>query len=46
MDAAYDQPFDDGSRVEAAEVNGLFAHGEGREGITAFLEKHAPNFGA
>jgi enoyl-CoA hydratase/carnithine racemase len=46
VDAAHDLPLDEGSRVEAAEVNGLFEHGEGREGITAFLEKRAPKFGA
>jgi enoyl-CoA hydratase len=46
VDAAQDLPLGEGFRVEAAEVNGLFAHGEGREGIAAFLEKRAPKFGS
>ncbi len=46
VDAALDMPFDKGAGVEAAEVNELFENGEGREGISAFLEKRAPKFGA
>jgi enoyl-CoA hydratase/carnithine racemase len=44
VDAAFDLPLDEGARFEAAQVEELFAHGEGREGITAFLEKRAPKF--
>jgi enoyl-CoA hydratase/carnithine racemase len=46
VDAAFDLPLDGGCRYEAAQVEELFEHGEGREGITAFLEKRAPRFGA
>lgn len=44
VDAAFDLPLEEGARFEAAQVEELFAHGEGREGITAFLEKRAPKF--
>jgi enoyl-CoA hydratase/carnithine racemase len=46
VDAAFDLPLAEGARIEAAEVEAQFEHGEGREGIAAFLEKRAPKFGA
>lgn len=46
VDAAFDLPLDEGSRFEAGQVGELFSHGEGREGIAAFLEKRAPKFRA
>jgi enoyl-CoA hydratase/carnithine racemase len=46
VDAAFNLPLEEGSRYEAAQVGELFEHGEGREGITAFLEKRLPKFGA
>ncbi|MFR9807302.1 enoyl-CoA hydratase-related protein [Pseudonocardia sp. RS010] len=44
VDAAFDLPFDEGKRYEVEQIQGLFEHGEAREGITAFLEKRAPKF--
>jgi enoyl-CoA hydratase/carnithine racemase len=44
VDAAFDLPFADGKRYEVEQIQGLFEHGEAREGITAFLEKRAPKF--
>ncbi|MEU7815413.1 enoyl-CoA hydratase-related protein [Pseudonocardia sp. NPDC049154] len=45
VDAAFDLPFEDGKRYEIEQIQGLFEHGEAREGISAFLEKRAPKFG-
>ncbi|BBG02758.1 MULTISPECIES: enoyl-CoA hydratase-related protein [Pseudonocardia] len=45
VDAAFDQPFDEGKRYEVEQIHELFVHGEAREGITAFLEKRPPKFG-
>ena len=45
VDAAFDLPFAEGKRFEIDQIQGLFEHGEAREGITAFLEKRAPKFG-
>jgi enoyl-CoA hydratase/carnithine racemase len=44
VDAAFDLPFAEGKRFEVEQIQGLFEHGEAREGITAFLEKRAPKF--
>lgn len=44
VDAAFDLPFPEGKRFEVEQIQGLFEHGEAREGITAFLEKRAPKF--
>jgi enoyl-CoA hydratase/carnithine racemase len=44
VDAAFDLPFDEGKRFEIDQIQGLFEHGEAREGISAFLEKRAPKF--
>lgn len=46
VDAAGDLPLAEGSRTEAAQVLDLFENGEGQEGLSAFLEKRAPRFGA
>jgi enoyl-CoA hydratase len=44
VDAAFDLPLDAGLRYEVAQVQGLFEHGEVKEGLTAFLERRPPNF--
>lgn len=44
VDAAFDLPFAEGKRFEVEQIQGLFEHGEAREGITAFLEKRTPKF--
>jgi enoyl-CoA hydratase/carnithine racemase len=44
VDAAFDLPFVEGRRFEIDQIQGLFEHGEAREGITAFIEKRAPKF--
>ncbi|MGW6199743.1 enoyl-CoA hydratase/isomerase family protein [Kribbella sp. NPDC055110] len=44
VDASYALPLDEGLRAEADEEQGLFEHGEAREGIQAFLAKRPPNF--
>jgi enoyl-CoA hydratase len=44
VDAAFDLPFAEGQQYEIEQIQGLFEHGEAREGITAFLEKRAPKF--
>jgi enoyl-CoA hydratase len=44
VDAAFDLPLVDGFAFEVEQEQGLFEHGEAREGITAFLEKRRPNF--
>ncbi|MEU7810945.1 enoyl-CoA hydratase-related protein [Pseudonocardia sp. NPDC049154] len=44
VDAAFDLPFAEGQRYEIDEIQGLFEHGEAREGLTAFLEKRSPKF--
>jgi len=44
VDAAFDLPFAEGRQVEIDQIQGLFEHGEAREGITAFLEKRSPKF--
>ncbi|RZT86715.1 enoyl-CoA hydratase [Pseudonocardia sediminis] len=43
VDAAFDRPAE-GMRVEADEVEALFASGEAAEGLAAFVEKRAPRF--
>lgn len=44
VDAAFDTPLAEGFACEAAQVLDVFEHGEGKEGIAAFLEKRSPNF--
>ena len=44
VDAAFDRPLADGTQVEREQVEGLFQHGEAREGLAAFVEKRAPDF--
>lgn len=44
VDAAFDMPLGDGFAFEVAQEQGLFEHGEAREGISAFLAKRRPNF--
>lgn len=44
VDASADVPLAEGNALEAAEVNGLFEHGEAAEGIAAFLGKRPPIF--
>jgi enoyl-CoA hydratase len=44
VDAAFDRPLVDGMALERDEVGSLFEHGDGREGIAAFVEKRRPNF--
>jgi enoyl-CoA hydratase len=45
VDAAFDRPLAEGIRVEADEENALFAHGDAREGLRAFVERRRPEFG-
>lgn len=42
--AAFDRPLPEGLRYEVEQIQELFEHGEAAEGITAFLEKRAPEF--
>jgi enoyl-CoA hydratase/carnithine racemase len=44
VDAAFDLPLAEGMALERAEVGALFEHGDGREGLAAFVEKRRPNF--
>lgn len=44
VDAAFDLPLPEGSRLEVDEIGALFTDGEAAEGITAFVEKRRPNF--
>ncbi|SNT11874.1 enoyl-CoA hydratase/isomerase family protein [Rhodococcoides kyotonense] len=44
VDASFDLPIDDGFAYEVAQEQDLFEDGEAKEGITAFLEKRAPEF--
>ena len=45
VDASYETALPDGLAYEAEQVQALFATDEGKEGITAFVEKRAPHFG-
>lgn len=45
VDAARDLPLEQGLRVEADEIAALFGGADAREGLSAFLEKRAPDFG-
>ncbi|MCP4958510.1 MAG: enoyl-CoA hydratase [Actinomycetia bacterium] len=44
VDAAHDLPLAEGLGVEWREEGDLFEHGEGREGLRAFLERRQPRF--
>jgi enoyl-CoA hydratase/carnithine racemase len=44
IDAAFDLPLAEGITFEREQEQGLFEHGEAAEGITAFVEKRAPQF--
>jgi enoyl-CoA hydratase len=44
VDAAFDLPLSEGMALERDEVGALFDHGDGREGLAAFIEKRRPNF--
>jgi enoyl-CoA hydratase/carnithine racemase len=44
VDAAFDLALPDGFAYEAAQVLEVFENGEGKEGISAFVEKRPPNF--
>ncbi|WP_243794921.1 enoyl-CoA hydratase/isomerase family protein [Saccharopolyspora gloriosae] len=44
VDASFDRPLPDGLAYEVAQIQGLFEHGEAREGIAAFLDKRPPKF--
>jgi enoyl-CoA hydratase len=44
VDASYDGPLHQGLAQEAAESAMLFADGDAREGLTAFVEKREPRF--
>lgn len=45
VDAAFDLPLAEGKALERSEVGAAFEHGDGREGIAAFVEKRPPAFG-
>lgn len=45
VEEADDRPLAEGVAGEAERVNGLFAGPEAREGLAAFLEKRAPEYG-
>jgi enoyl-CoA hydratase/carnithine racemase len=45
VDAAFDLSLPDGIQFERSEIGELFEHGDGREGIAAFVEKRRPTFG-
>ena len=45
VDAAFDLALEDGKKLERDEVGAAFSKGDGREGLAAFLEKRAPEFG-
>jgi enoyl-CoA hydratase len=45
VDTSYDGPLPQGLAQEAAESAMLFADGDAREGLTAFIEKRKPRFG-
>ncbi|MCU1480620.1 MAG: echA [Subtercola sp.] len=44
VDAAFDLPLAEGNAFERAQIAELFQHGEGQEGIAAFVEKRRPDF--
>jgi enoyl-CoA hydratase len=44
VDAAFDTTLPEGLAFEVAQEQDLFETGEAKEGITAFLEKRAPDF--
>ncbi|WP_338597059.1 enoyl-CoA hydratase-related protein [Saccharopolyspora sp. SCSIO 74807] len=44
VDASFDVPLREGMAYEVSQIQGLFEHGEAKEGITAFLEKRPPEF--
>jgi enoyl-CoA hydratase/carnithine racemase len=44
VDAAFDLTLDEGKALEHSEVGRLFEHEDGREGLTAFIEKRKPTF--
>ena len=44
VDAAFDLSLSEGMALEGSQVDSLFEHGDGREGIAAFVEKRKPNF--
>lgn len=44
VDAAFDRGLAEGIRFEAAEENRLFADGDAREGLRAFVERRRPEF--
>jgi enoyl-CoA hydratase/carnithine racemase len=44
VDAAFDRALPEGFAYEAAQVLEVFEHGEGKEGISAFVEKRPPKF--
>jgi enoyl-CoA hydratase len=44
VDAAFDRPLADGLSFEVEQVQGVFEHGEAREGMAAFVDKRRPDF--
>ncbi|WP_439031307.1 enoyl-CoA hydratase/isomerase family protein [Gordonia terrae] len=44
VDAASDLPLAEGADFEVAEIQSLFENGEAAEGISAFVDKRAPDF--
>lgn len=44
VDASFDMPLHEGLAYEVAQIQGLFEHGEAKEGIRAFLERRSPRF--